>query len=192
LVGKAEAPGGIAGAGEGAAQLLSKVSEMLIQGGQKVVATYERVDVTSGGIFAGGMAFPSPRTPSVRIVGATQMVADPNTTGTRTYSIDPVDLRPLGVSWTAEGTIANPGGESTAIQFNIPEAEPGTVLPKHAAVRVTDSDNLIAEAAVDVNIHIKLPEEPADVPPICQIKPWLPQCQEPLAHALERRRQSKR
>ena len=46
------------------------------------------------------------------------------------------------------------------------------------SVKVTDADNLqaVEECAVHIHArHAQDPEEP-DLPPICQIRPWLPQC----------------
>lgn len=189
IVGSVDAPDANAGAGCGAAQLIPR--EILIEGGQKLITIYNRVDVTSGGIFAGGIAFPVPRMPAVAISGKTQIAADPGTTSvTRSYSIVPDDLLPpLQITWTANAVVLNPGAETTSIQFNIEGAQPGQVLTRQVAVRVTDRDNLNAQSEVSVQIHMTFVDP--DLPPICRAKPWLPQCQEPVAQALQRREQPK-
>ena len=59
--------------------------------------------------------------------------------------------------------------------------------PRRVAVRVTDADNLGGSAEVLVRIHVT-PEDDDDLPPVCKVKPWLPQCQEPMARTASLRR----
>jgi hypothetical protein len=54
------------------------------------------------------------------------------------------------------------------------------VVTHRVAVRVTDVDGLAAETALIVSIHV-VPADDDDFPPVCKNKPWLPQCQEPMA-----------
>jgi hypothetical protein len=74
----------------------------------------------------------------------------------------------------------NQGAETTAIRFNLGSASPGQVVAQRVAVRVTDVDGLAAETALIVSIHV-VPQDDDDFPPVCKNKPWLPQCQEPMA-----------
>ncbi len=185
IVGSADAPSGDAGPGCAAAKLIPR--EILIPGGQKVVPSYSRIEVSSGGIFAGGTFVVIPRAPAVTISGQSQIsVVEGTTSLSRSYSIVTDDLRPpLQVTWSGDGVAVNPHAESTSIRFGLTGAQVGQVLTRRVAVTVTDADNLLASNELIVRIHIT-PSD-GDFPPVCKVKPWLPQCQEPLARVARSR-----
>ena len=174
MIASADAPSGQAGVGCSTAQLIP--GQIMIEGGLEVNAFYNRINVSNGGIFAGGIAAPSARTPSVRIHGPTQFSVEtfaPNVA--RNYSISTDDMRgQLQIVWTADGNVLTQGATFTNIRFVTTGTQVGQVLTRRVAVRVIDADNLVAEHEIVVRIHIILfaPE----IPPVCLKKPWLPQC----------------
>jgi hypothetical protein len=175
LVRNADAPSSGSGAGCSAAQLIP--DEILIPGGQKVVAFYNRVGVSAGGIFAGGTAAPVARTPAVSIQGPTQRSVEAGQNVSATYRVRTDDLlAPLQITWSGEGTPVPQGGETTSMRFSTAGAQGNQVLTKQVAVRVTDRDGLTARGETLLRLHITDPDD-GDLPPICRKKPWLPQCQ---------------
>jgi hypothetical protein len=180
IVGAADAPHLGEGPGCGAAAMIFR--EVLIPGGLKVVASYQRLNVTTGGIFAGGSFVVVPRTPEVFISGPTQLSVPEGTASVlRTFSVRTEDLRPpLQIVWGGDGFPLHRGAETTGIRFNLGNASAGRVLTQRVSVRVTDADQLAAEADRIVSIHV-VPVDDDDFPPICKSKPWLPQCQTPMA-----------
>ncbi|MEP6879987.1 MAG: hypothetical protein ABI865_14195 [Nitrosospira sp.] len=173
--------------GLGAAGMIPQ--EILIPGGQKVVISYSRLEVSPGGIFAGGSFVVIPRSPEVAISGPSQISAVEGTASvSRTFSLQPADLRPpLRIAWGGDGSVGTPGGETTSFRFNLAGAEVGQVFTRRVTVRVTDADDLVGSAERLVQIHIT-PEDDDGLPPICRTRPWLPQCQEPLANLRSSRR----
>ena len=213
IVGMKDAPHGDAGVGCAALGMIPK--KILIPGGQKVVATYDRVDVSNGGIFAGGFVEVLPRSPEVFINGATNIsVAEGSLTASANYTLHTDDLRPpfesagvvkalarVGtdgttpfttrprIEWSGDGVPLRPKAETTSFQFDTSGAQAGTVLMKRVAVLVVDSDGLRASAEILVRIHVIPPQnEDDDFPLVCRTKPWLPQCQEPMLRAASSRR----
>jgi len=162
--------------------------EILIPEGQKVVTSYSRLEVSSGGIFAGGSFVVIPRSPEVTIMGPSQISMVEGTVSlTRSYSLRTEDLRPpLQIAWSGNGFALSPNAQTTGFRFNLAGAQVGQVLTRRVAVRVTDADSLVGSAELIVRIHVT-PEDD-DFPPVCRVKPWLPQCQEPLARAASLRR----
>jgi hypothetical protein len=187
IVGSKDAPDIDAGAGAGAAAMIPV--EILIPGGQKVVASYSRVEVSSGGVFAGGTFEVIARTPEVSISGPTLIsIVEGTAAVSRAYRANMDDLRPpLQISWSGDGLPLNQGQESSSFRFNLSGAQVGQVLSKRVAVQVTDADGLSGSAQLVAQIHIT-PEDDGDFPPVCKVKPWLPQCKEPLAKAASLRR----
>jgi hypothetical protein len=175
IISTVDVPEGQSGVGCQAMQLIP--GEIMIRGGLKIIVYYNRINVSSGGIFAGGTAAPVPRSPVVSIRGRTQLSVDLNSpTKASPYAIVTDDLlEPLQIAWTPDGTVLTPGAVSTFICFNTAGSVAGQVLTKRVAVRVTDRDNLSATAEIIVRIHITDPE--AEIPLVCRKKPWLPQCQ---------------
>jgi hypothetical protein len=188
IIASVDAPDAGAGAGCGAAALIPR--EILIPQGQKVVFSYSRLEVASGGIFAGGSFVVIPRSPGVAIGGPEQIsVVEEPATVTRSYTAATIeDLRPpLQFAWSGDGFASTPTARTTHFRFNLAGAQVGDVVARRVSVRVTDSDGLIGTAEKVVRLHIT-PEDEDDLPPVCRIKPWLPQCQEPLARAAGARR----
>lgn len=187
IVGSAGAPSAGASIGSSTAALIPQ--EILIPGGLKVVASYSRLSVSEGGIFTGGTFLVVPRSPEVTIAGLSQFsVVEGPTSVIRSYSLHTEDLLPpLHITWSGDGTALKPSAETTGFRFNLTGVHAGQVLTRHITVRVTDADNLTGSADLTVRIHVT-PED-GNLPPICRIKPWLPQCREPLARALQLRRQ---
>ena len=132
-----------------------------------------------------------PRSPEVTITGPSQISVVENTTSlTRNYSFSTQDLRPpLQIAWTGDGSALSPVGETTSFRFNLAGAQAGEALTRRVAVRVTDADSLAGSAELIVRIYLT-PEDDG-FPPVCRHKPWLPQCQEPMAHVASLRRRER-
>ena len=97
------------------------------------------------------------------------------------------DLRPpLHIVWAGDGFPLNQGAETTGFRFSLAAAQVGQVLAKHVAVTVTDADGLTGSANTIAQVHITPADD--DFPPVCKAKPWLPQCQVPLARAVSLRK----
>lgn len=186
IVGSADAPNLNAGAGCSAAAQIPR--EILIPGGQKVVSSYSRLEVSEGGIFAGGTFAVIPRSPEVTITGPSQIsVVEGPASLTRSYSLHTEDLRPpLQIAWSGDGSALSPTEETTSFRFNLAGTQAGEVLTRRVAVRVTDADSLAGSAELIVRIYVTPKDD--DFPPVCRNKPWLPQCQEPMAHVASLRR----
>jgi hypothetical protein len=158
-------------------------NEIMFPGGLKLVMHYERVQVTDGGIFTGGLFAVTPRTPSLSLIGARKIpvkVTSPPITVA--YSVTTVDLRkPLAFAWTSDGNVASPNREKTTVTFHLPhhpDPEPGQELTHQVKVEVRDVDGLSQEAIATVQLYFTSGEPDDTKPPICRIKPWLPQCQD--------------
>jgi hypothetical protein len=186
IVGSEDAPNRDAGAGCSAAASIPR--EILILAGLKLVISYSRLEVSSGGIFAGGNFDVIPRSPEVTLTGPSQVsVVEGTTSLTKSYALRTGDLRPpLQIAWSGEGTALSPSAEVTGFRFNLAGAEVGQALTRRVAVRVTDADRLVGSDELIVRIHVT-PEDD-DFPPVCRVRPWLPQCEEPLARAASLRR----
>jgi hypothetical protein len=188
IIAAQDAPDPDGGPGCAAAALIPK--EVLIEGGNKIVIFHRRVDVAAGGIFVGGAFLPVPRSPAVTITGPRNITAAEGAAKvTRRYILGTDELRePLRVRWTADGTVGSQGQDQTFIRFDVTGAQGGDVLTKRVSVSVTDVDDLIAEAEIVVRIDITFADDDDDLPPVCRVKPSLPQCNEPIRAAVERRR----
>ncbi len=178
IISTVDAPDAHAGAGCGAAALIPE--EIIIPQGNKVVASYTRLNVSNGGIFAGGSFVVIPRAPEATIAGPRQLsVAEGITSLSRNYSVSTEDMRPpLQIAWSGDGFITHPHETTASFRFDLSGAQAGHVLTKRVSVRVTDADGLVGSAGVNTAIHI-IPEIDDDRPPVCRVKPWLPQCQLP-------------
>jgi hypothetical protein len=182
IVGSADTPHAGQGAGCGAVAMIPR--EILIPLGLKVVASYRRINVSSGGIFTGGSFAVVGRVPEVSIIGPTQLSVPEGEMSSvvRIFGIQTQDLRPaLQTVWNGDGFPLNQGAETTNIRFNLGSTEAGQVLTRRVSVRVTDADGLAAQADELVSIFIVPGDDDNNFPPICKTKPWLPQCQAPLA-----------
>ena len=206
IVGSRDAPDANAGAGGGVPAMIPQ--EILIPAGLKVVASYTRLEVFPGAIVAGGTFDVEPRSPAVTITGPSQIsVTEGTTSVTRSYTLHTDDLRPpfyeviltnfaanvTGttiprpmIKWSGDGVALRPSDETTGFRFNLAGAQVGDVVTRRVAVLVVDTDGLSASAELIVRIHVTPADD--DFPPICKIKPWLPQCQEPMARVVSSRR----
>lgn len=131
-------------------------SEILLPGGLKLTATYQRLSDSPHGVIVGGTWSLSERRPAVVIVQPARINAEfPDLSCMAQVRLRSNDLRPpLRVSWSADGVVANPGARSTPILFNVPHARPVQVVPKAVAVRVTDSDGLTAATRMEVQVQV--------------------------------------
>jgi hypothetical protein len=172
--------------GEGAGAAVHHLpAEIMVPARLKLVMHYQRVQVSDGGIFTGGFMALDLRTPSVSLIGARQIAVQEGAHSvTRSYSVTTSDLRPpLTFDWTADGSVASPNAQATSVLFRLPSKsapEVGAVLTRNVSVRVSDADGLVQEEGATVELHI-VSGDPGDEdgkPPICRIKPWLPQCQD--------------
>ncbi len=195
IVATRDAPDAGSGAGGGVPALIPQ--EILIPGGKKVVAFYERLEVFPGAVVAGGVFDVIPRTPEVSITGPTDIAVEEGSASvTRNYTLHTKDLRPPfetvlspvaaslvpgpvaphpKIVWSGDGVPLSPSAETTAFRFNLAGAQVGQVLTRRVSVLVVDSDGLSASADLFVRIHVTSADMNGD-PPICRIKPWLPQC----------------
>jgi hypothetical protein len=69
--------------------------------------------------------------------------------------------------------IDNPNGSRTRITFRRGNAPQGEAFERTVSVRVTDSEGSSVTASKIVTVFVN---EDDNLPPICQIRPWLPQC----------------
>lgn len=153
--------------------------EILIPLGLKVVSSYSRVELVQGAIVAGGSFMTVERMPLVWISGPSQVsVVVGKASVAQRYSVTTHDLRPpLQFEWSGAGVALAPHAETTNVRFSVEDAEEGDVLTRRVAVRVTDVDNKFATNEMIVSIYVISEVDAGDLPPICRIKPWLPQCQ---------------
>ena len=145
-----------AGSGLDPAALRFLPSEILLPGGLKLTAAYQRLSAGPHGVTAGGTWSLTKRQPSVLIVQPARISAEfPDLSCMAQFRLRSTDLRPpLRVSWSAEGRVANPGARSTPILFDVPRARPAQVVPKAVAVHVTDSDGLTAKAQMEIQVQV--------------------------------------
>jgi hypothetical protein len=208
IIASRDAPDVNAGAGCGVPAMIPQ--EILIPDGLKVVASYTRLEVFPGAIVAGGSFNVIPRSPEVTITGPSQIsVVEGTASLTRTYTLHTEDLRPPfhevlspnlaarvtgperprpKIAWSGDGVALSPRAETTGFRFNLGGAQAGQVITRRIAVVVVDVDGLSDSAELLVRIHVTPADVDDDFPPICRVKPWLPQCQEPLARATSSRR----
>jgi len=163
------------GVGKQIASALPK--EIMIEGGKKITFLYNRIDISNGGIFGGGIALPVERTPSVAIRGPENLTSNSNSSYvSKQYKAITEDLRGnLRYDWKVNEIAQNRNNKSPIIRFNLDQSQPGQIIEKKLSLTVTDEDGLIANAEKIIKIHISLDDE--TLPPICRIKPFLPQCQ---------------
>jgi hypothetical protein len=92
------------------------------------------------------------------------------------------------IAWSGDGVALRPGAETSGFRFNLADTHVGQIVTRRVAVLVVDTDGLSASAEMFVRIHITPADTNGDFPPICKMKPWLPQCQEPMARLARSRR----
>jgi hypothetical protein len=117
------------------------------------------------------------------LIGARQIaVGEAVHAVSRVYSVLTADMRPpLTYAWVADGSVSSPAEKTTNVTLRLPikpAPEPGTIVPRHVTVHVSDADGLVQDATATVRLHVVSGDPDDDNhPPICKIKPWLPQCQ---------------
>jgi hypothetical protein len=159
------------GVGRAVLQLLP--AEIPVPGGQKLTFLYSRVEVTGGGLFAGGSYLPTARQPTVSIVGPTPLVADVNqgfVTGMFRALHD--DFRGTPSCIWSGGTPNNQGSRVTSIRFSTGGAGVGSSVVRQLTVNVTDADGLTAQSTRTIQIRVTDMNDD-DIPPICRAKPWM-------------------
>jgi hypothetical protein len=147
----------------------------------KLVIEYGVPIVNASGIYVSGRPTVHDRVPSVTIVGPSTLVIGPAATQTfGQFGIAATDFYgKLSVTWTSEGelTITSPNERGTLILFPRGTARPGDHFQRVIKVRVSDLDGTVAAASFIVTVIVL--DTSDSMPPICKIKPWLPQCQPP-------------
>jgi hypothetical protein len=163
----------------GAPVILAKsaaTTSPLAQKKEKLVITYDlRPKVDERGIFVAGTPSREERTPMVHIIGPTNLTIVTNAKETfGYYTAEPDDFYGnLSYVWAGGSTPQNPG-QQTKISFARGTAKPGSNLQRTVTIRVTDQEGSFAMASLIVSIYVS---ESSDLPTICKIKPWLPECQ---------------
>jgi len=170
------------GAGAGGVVADRIPRDIFLQGGIKFVPVYRRVVVTTPGVVAGGGMLVALRDAAVSIFGPRQIAVSPGQTQViKSYQANTDDLRqPIRFRWTGGGTASNDQARVTSITFTVGSLEPGKSTTREVRITVTDADNLTATAMVAVRIFMTDPDEvDTGQPPICKVRPWLPQCNPP-------------
>ncbi|MGH9194192.1 MAG: hypothetical protein ACRD1T_00450 [Acidimicrobiia bacterium] len=144
--------------------------------GLKVTLIYNRLQVSSGGLFGGGYYLFVPRTPSAEIVGPSYAVVSPGESSVvKRFWVRTDDLRgSTSIIWIADGVVSTPTEETTLVTLDTSGAASGTMLLKDISVRVADVDGLTAEARHTVAIYVG---DVADesIPAAARAEPWLPE-----------------
>jgi len=73
------------------------------------------------------------------------------------------------------------GDENSGFRFNLADAHVRPNRHRRVAVLVVDIDGCSASAEPGSFASTSRRGSDGDFPPICTMKPWLPQCQEPMA-----------
>jgi len=171
--------------------------EIMIDNGQKVLVSYldkefGGVEVSEAGVFFGGWMVKVPREPSLQILGPDRLAVNEGQQFVEAnYNLISHDLRPnLQVEWSVGDSVVktyttNANHHATTIRFSCGAVTIDHPIHRRLSVKVTDADGLQAVQPHSVNIHARRrPTEPGQPPrpPICEIRPWLPQCNpdEPL------------
>lgn len=164
--------------GAGAVVAAQIPTEVYIQGGSKLIPIYDRVTVSSAGLVAAGTVDVVPREPLVSVIGPQQIAVSAGArTVTKSYQAHTVDLRnPIRYRWTGGVSAANTQARVTAITFDLEGLEVGKSVQRVVRVTATDADNLTSQAATFTRIFMTDPDSET-LPPMCKVKPWLPQCQ---------------
>lgn len=141
---------------EGVAGIIPQA--VMIDGGQKIAMDYNRVAVSSGGVFAGGTYSLVARAPRAEISGPSQVtMAIAGGMVRRTYRIMTEDLRPpLQISWSSERDVSfsNRHSASPRVTFTA-VGQPGQVLTRRLSVSVHDADGLHADGELTVRISVQ-------------------------------------
>jgi hypothetical protein len=124
-----------------------------VPGGQKLNLLYDRGEVLSDSVRAGGVITGRvPRTPSVRIARQTSLTFQPvQGVIQELYGLVDVQdvLPPITIAWTVDG---QPAGNGSAISVKFTAPGPGVVQFQDVSVTVTDRDGLTAGASLRVEL----------------------------------------
>jgi hypothetical protein len=167
----------IPGVGASIAVNLSK--EIFVPGGGKIDLFYTRATVTPIGLVFSGVPFPTERIPTVTISGPGDIGALSGGPAMEQFDLFFEDIYKPVIAWSAErGIVAAPNIPSTSISFDTGDAEVGTVITRLVTADVTDLDGgrTLHAPPLSVRIHVTSLDD-TGLPPICRVKPWLPQCQ---------------
>lgn len=145
---------------------------------KKLVIAYGKPAIDNRGLFVGALATRQDRVPSVRILGPSSLSMFSNGTSTfGHYTVEADDtFGSLGVTWSGSGPnieIVNPSAGRTRVNFGRGNAGQGDSFQRTLTVRVTDAEGTRVTASRMVTIFVN---ESGGLPPVCQVKPWLPQC----------------
>jgi hypothetical protein len=145
--------------------------------GLRLNLSYTRMNVVNAGIFTGGTYLPTPREPALAITGPLQIAADSNAASvSKPFSFQTTDLRNANsVQWSGDASFSNASANRVVVTFDLTGVPDNVVVMRDVSVQVTDSDGVSATGTVSVEIHRSNFGEPR-IPPICRVKPWLPQC----------------
>jgi hypothetical protein len=144
---------------------------------KKLVLTYDkRPTVDDRGLIVSGTTSLVDRTPVVHIIGPSSLSISSNAQeGHGLFTAEPDDFfGDIAFVWSGGGTIQNPAAQLTDITFSRGTAKPGDTFQRTVTVRVTDQEGSTATASLNVSISVM---EQGDLPALCLIKPWLPECQ---------------
>jgi hypothetical protein len=155
--------------------------EVMFEGEQKLSFYHTTFLIDATGVIGQGISAIEPRSPMVSIAGPRNVIAASRSVTLR-FSAVTDDLRAtedqrLQYRWTSDGAVANDRARSTDITFQIPgNIGVGGESAQRVSVRVTDADGMTASRSATIRLRY----EPIDWPPICDTKPYLPQCGRPM------------
>jgi hypothetical protein len=147
---------------------------------QKLVIAYGQPAVDDSGLYASGFVSLDDRSPSAHLSGPTSLSV--YATAEKTFGIFTVAVHDffgkVTFVWTSgpDVVVESPGQQNTKIFFRRGNAQPGSSFTRTVRIRATDQEGTSITASLDVSIYV---DESGDLPPLCRIKPWLPQCQPP-------------
>lgn len=171
--------GGLSGTLDPGRLARARVPSVLDVQREKLVIAYGQPAVDQRGLFVSALATPQPRVPSIQIAGPASLTIlrhGPQTFGEYRVSADDFFGR-LSFDWSASGGTAvhieNPDRSRTRIDFRRGDAQDGDTFERTISVRVTDQEGSSATASRTITLFVN---EADGTPPICQIRPWLPEC----------------
>lgn len=98
-------------------------------------------------------------------------------TGFGHYAVEADDtFGSLGITWSGGGPnieIVSPSQGRTRVNFGRGSAGQGDSFQRTLTARVTDTEGTRVTASRTVTILVN---DSGGLPPVCQVKPWLPQC----------------
>ncbi len=152
-------------------------SDVPLPAHQRIVFNYLQPKVAATGVvYAGGYAEDA-RQPRIAIGGPTQLVADVKQGQTGAlFAADPVETRgTVSYTWSGDMAINRPHDRTIAVVLPTRGAPAGSIVKHRIAVDATDADGPIPRATLDIEVHV-VDQSNTSIPPVCLVKPWLPQC----------------